>query len=61
MSAELCHKILFVACLDNKLLQQGISNPEFYGDLVHMLRKSLKIQTSLTFSNELFTASKRGV
>ena len=30
-------------------MQQGICNPEFYGDLVHNLRKSLEIQTSLIF------------
>ena len=35
-----------------KLMQQGICNPEFYGDLVY-LRKSLDIQTSLIFSNVL--------
>ena len=28
-------------------MQQGISNPEFYGDLVYKLRKSLVIQTFL--------------
>ena len=32
-----------------KLMQQGICNPEFYGDLYINLRKSLEIQTSLIF------------
>ena len=36
-----------------KLMQQGISNPEFYGDLVLNLKRSLEIQTSLIFSNLL--------
>ena len=36
-----------------KLMQQGISNPEFYGDWYINLRKSSKIQTSLMFSNVL--------
>ena len=30
-------------------MQQSISNPEFYGDLVYRLRKSLEIQTSQIF------------
>ena len=34
-----------------KLMQQGICNPGFYGDLVYNLRKSLEIQTSLIFLN----------
>ena len=34
-----------------KLMQQGICNPELYGDLVKNLRKSLEIQTSLIFLN----------
>ena len=41
-----------------KLLQQGISNPEFYGDLVNNLRNTLEIQTSLIFSNVLLTVSR---
>ena len=41
-----------------KLLQQGISNPEFYGDWYINLRKSLEIQTSLIFSNVLLTVSR---
>ena len=36
-----------------KLMQQDISNPEFYGDWYINLRKSSKIQTSLIFSNVL--------
>ena len=39
-------------------MQQGISNSEFYGDLVYILRKSLEIQTSLIFSNVLLTVSR---
>ena len=34
-----------------KLMQQGISNPEFYGDLVYKFKKSLEIQTSLISSD----------
>ena len=30
-------------------MQQGICNPEFYGDLVYKFKKSLEIQTSLIF------------
>ena len=37
-------------------MQQGICNPEFYGDLVN-LRKSLLIHTFLIFSNVLLTVS----
>ena len=36
-----------------KLMQQGISNQEFYGDLVYKFKKSLEIQTSPIFSNVL--------
>ena len=36
-----------------KLLQQGICNPDFYVDLYINIRKSLEIQTSLIFSNKL--------
>ena len=32
-----------------KLMQQGICNPEFYGDSVYKFKKSLEIQTSLIF------------
>ena len=54
-----------------KLLQQSISNPEFYRDFVYKfnkiignplyinLIKSLEIQTSLIFSNVLLTVSKK--
>ena len=41
-----------------KLMQQGICNPEFYGDLIYKLRKSLEIQTSLIFSNVLQPVSR---
>ena len=30
-------------------MQQGICNPEFYGDWVYKFNKSLEIQTSLIF------------
>ena len=32
-------------------MQQGISNPESYGDLVYKFKKVIEIQTSLIFSN----------
>ena len=41
---ELIEKI---SCQSEETLQQGISNPEFYGDCYINLRKSLEIQTSL--------------
>ena len=39
--------------LKKKLIQLGICNPEFYGDLVYKFKKTLEIQTSLIFSNVL--------
>ena len=36
-----------------KLMQQGICNSEFYGDLVYKFKKIIEIQSSLIFSNVL--------
>ena len=41
-----------------QLLQQGISNTEFYKIWYINSRKSLEIQTSMIFSNVLLTVSK---
>ena len=44
-----------------KLLQKGISNPEFYGDLVCKFKKIIESPTSLIFSIILLTVSKSQV
>ena len=43
---------------EKKLMQQGTCNPEFYGDLVYKFKKSLEIQSSLIFSNVLYTVTR---
>ena len=41
-----------------KHLLKGISNPEFYGDLVYEFKKIMEIETPLIFSYVLLTVSE---